>query len=206
MKNLSLLTLLFSIIFTSCYTLVLKDGRKFRASNLAADKTTVYAMDTTKFVRRPFKVSDYTNKTAYYNGKRMIVPMRGADLKAFTGTTGKYYLYFLNPTCSGTVSTLKKLDSLSKSGYNMIIVSERMEYEVIDRRFAKTNFAQYPYYTIETEDYSNYLLWRKVGFLQEACPECYEQSPDKIPSAYLLLIEDGDVRFINYSSDENILK
>ena len=203
---LKLLIVFISITCTGCYTLTLIDGRNYTVWNLAKDQVPENAFDTSKFIKQPFRVSDYTNKRAFINDKRVIVSLRGTDLKAFSNTKGKYYLHFLNPTCSGAPYSIHRLDSLSKAGYNIITVSNRRSYNVIDRRLGKTNFAQYPYYIVDAADYTDYLLWREVGFKQEACPECYAKCEDHIPVVEFILIDDGVVKFIEYYSEDNPIK
>lgn len=163
-------------------------------------------MDTSRFVRRPFSVSDYINKQPVYNGKRVVVPIRGYDLKEFKGIEGKHYVYMINPTCPGSIEPLRKLDSMSKNGHNILIVSSRMEYDLLHKRYDKTSFRNYPIYVMEADDYTQYLLWRDIGFAMEACPECYKALPNKQLRPALILIDNGIVSYIKYDSEEDILR
>lgn len=205
MKYLPLI--LFACIFsTGCFTVTLQDGRNARFNNLAKDEATNKPLDTSKFIKQPFRATDYINNVATINNKRVIVPVRGRDVKTLAAIDGKYYICFWNPTCPASVPKLKRIDSLCRAGINILLVSERMEYEHINKRLSSTKLAKYPMYTIETEDYTDFLLWRQIGFTQEACPECYKDLPEKHLSVTSILVENGQVRFIAYNSPDNIFR
>ena len=207
MKSLPIIFIILSaILFQSCQTYVSGNGKKYRQFLPAKDRTQSNGLDTGRFTKQPFNLSDYTNKVAYKNNKRIIVPLKGGDISALVNTKGRYYLYFWNAGCGGTTDEIHKLDSISKHGGQVFIISMRSSYDVIDRILSTTAFSQYPYYTIEDKKYSNKLLMRKIRFIKEACESCYEQYKDELAFADYILIENGTFKVIMSSSETNMLK
>lgn len=198
--------ILLCLLTASCHTFVLSNGKKMRQLAPVRDNTPGIQIDTNKFTRHAFRLSDYEDKNSHHNGKRIVVPTLGTDLTALVNTNDKYIVFFLDPRCPSSIPDMHKLDSLSKTGYQIVIVSLRSDYGMIDRRLAKTNFSQYPYYTIEDEKYTNILLRKKIEFIKELCSSCYEQYKDDLTFAEYLLIENGKVIVLFDNSENNILK
>lgn len=198
--------ILLCLLTVSCHTFVLSNGKKFRQLAPVKDNTPGIQIDTTKFTRQAFKLSDYHDKNSHHNAKRIVVPTLGTDLTALVNTNDKYIVYFLDPRCPSSIPYVHKLDSLSKTGYQIVIVSVRSDYGMIDRRLSKTNLSQYPYYTIEDEKYTNILLRKKIEFIKELCSSCYQQYKDDLTFADYLLIENGKVMVIYHTAENNILR
>ena len=163
-------------------------------------------MDTNRFTKQQFDLTDYNNKLAHKNGRRIIEPVEGFDVRAMVDTKGRYYLYFWT-TCPGTLPDIHKLDSLSQKGEKVMIISLRNNYELIDMILSKTHFSQYPFYTIEADRYTNILLIRKIKFIKEACATCYNQYKDDLAVADYVLVDSGVITPImfNEKSGVNVL-
>jgi hypothetical protein len=134
----------------------------------------------------------------------MIEPMEGADLLKLAKLQRRYYVYFFDPVCPGSAAPVRKLDSLAKTGENVVIVSLRNNYEAIHATLRKTAFSQYPYYTIENKKYPTVLLQRQIKFIKDACEECYSEYKDEVAGADYMLIENGTIRPLFYN--DNIIK
>lgn len=207
MKSLPIILIILSaILCQSCQTYVSGTGKKYRQFLPAKDLTSSTGLDTSRFTKQPFNLSDYTNKVAYRNNKRIIVPLKGMDISALVNKKGRYYLYFWNAGCRGTSDDIHNLDSISKNGGQVFIISMRSSYNVIDRILSTTAFSQYPYYIIEDKKYSNKLLTRKIRFIKEICNSCYEQYRDDLAVADYILIENRNVTVVMYSSETSMLK
>jgi hypothetical protein len=185
------------LLIASCQTFTLSDGRKYRQFAPAKDRISPNEFDTSKFARLPFNLTDYTERRAHHNNKRVIVPLRAADMRILEATKDEYCLYFWNATCSGTAPAIHKMDSLSKSGKNVLIVSLREDCDVIDNVLSQTNFAQYPYYVLESRNYSKVLLLRQRDFIREACSTCYEKYKDEVIFTNYFIVQNGtmELRF-----------
>lgn len=194
------------MLTASCHTFVLSNGKKMRQLAPVRDNTPGIQIDTTKFTRQAFKLSDYLEKNSHHSGKRIVVPTLGTDLTALVNSNDKYIVYFLDPRCPSSIPDVHKLDSLSKTGLRIVIVSLRSDYSMVDRRLAKTNFSQYPYYTIEDKKYTNILMRREIEFIKELCNTCYEEHKDFLAFTDYLLIENGKVTVVFDNSEYNILK
>lgn len=192
----------------SCRTYVSGNGSKHRQFLPSKDRAAISDIDTNRFIKLPFSLSDYSNKVAYKNGKRIIETIEGADLSIIANTKGRYYVYFWNPVCPDTRVDIHKMDSLSKKGENVIIISLRSNYDIISNKLAKTAFAQYSCYVLEAKRYTDVLLIRKIRFTKEACESCYVKYKDDLAVADYLLMENGNITPIMYNdtTNTNILK
>lgn len=190
----------------SCITFNHADGSKMRYINPATDHIPASAIDTTKYIRKAFKIEDYQGKTAYTDSKRIVVPLTGKDMKALAATGETYYAVPYNPTCPASIRYIEIMDSLSKVGYNILPIGYRRDYEAINRRLGHTNFAAYPYYTIEDERYTDILVIRELKFFKEANPEYYRKYRDDLLGVSYLLIENGTITPVFYNDEQNILK
>ncbi len=204
MKSLIVLTFVAAMLGESCQTYTSANGGKYRQLNPAKDKTDLSAMDTGRFIRQRFDLSDFTNKVAFRNRKRIIVPVEGSDVRAMVNTNGRYYLYFWNPGCPATRSEIHKMDSIAQKGESVMIISLRSNYEVIDTILGKKHFSQYPWYTLEADRYTSKLVVRKIRFIKEACPTCYEQYKDDLAVADYLLLENGTTKPVMYNDSGGI--
>lgn len=200
MKNLIIALFCFSLFGSSCHTFTSANGEKHRQFMPAKESRSIGELDTSKFVKQDFLISDYTNKIAKRNGKKIIVPIEGKDISSFLPLQQRCYVYFWNPVCVGTLPDIRKFDSLSKAGENVVIVSLRKDYTTIDKALHKTSFSQYPYYVIEDEKYTRGLLVRKIMFSKDACPSCYTQYRDDLAIADYLLIENGTIKPVLYNA------
>ncbi len=162
----------------------------------AKDKIALQALDTSRYERRPFLLGDIASKTLHINGKKIIEPIVGDDISQMIKTRGRYLLYFWNPGCPATLPEIHKMDSISKTGENVIIISIAKKYDVIESTLSKTSFAKYPIYSIENSSYSNILLVRKAAFIKEACSQCYATYRDELIFTNYLMIENGTVTAI----------
>ena len=207
-SNIIILVFVWVVLTSGCQTFINKDGKKFRMYNMAKDRLKAGDIDTSRFVRQSFSVSNYSGKVATMGKKHIVEPLEGTDVKALAKTGGAYYLFFCNPTCPGMGRKIRRLDSLAKTGVHILIVNYRRDYGAIDRLLHRTSFGQYPYYTIEAEKYTNVLLVRQMKLIQDACEFCYAQYRDDVGAAELLLLENGNIVPIMYNdnTDKNILK
>ncbi len=196
-----------ALLAGGCQTFINKDGKKFKVYNMAKDRLKASDIDTSRFVRQPFNVADYTDNVAMIGSKHIVEPLEGPDVKALAHTEGTYYLFFCNPTCPGMGPKIHRLDSLAKTGKQILVVSYRRDYAAIHRLLHKTSFEQYPYYTIEAEKYTTTLIIRQMRIIQDACEPCYAQYRDDLLGTVLLLLESGNIAPImfNDKSDKNIL-
>ena len=130
--------------------------------------------------------------------------MSGKDVSKMMEKVGRFYIYFSNPVCPGTVSPVH----LAGKGENIMIISMRTDFDAIDRLLGKTRFGQHPYYAIAGEDYSDLLLRRKIMFIKDACATCYELYMDDVNWVDLLLLKNGIITpvFYNDTTGINILK
>ena len=187
MKRLRFLLLLVgTVCSTGCYTYTSSSGKKHIQLFPVKEKLLADDMDTSRFVQQPFVLSDYNNKIGYRKGKKVVEGLSGNDLQTFAATNGRYIVYILNPQCMGSMQEISKLDSLSRNGVNVVIVSMRNNYRAIDHALGKTTFAAYPYYTILNRKYTSILLEREKGFKSDACKNCY-QGADMAAANYLLI-------------------
>ena len=206
MNNLSsIIIALFCIVCASCHTFTFSNGKKYRQAFPTKDKSSLSTLDTSLFTWQQFQLSHYTEKQGKLNNKRIITPLYGSDLKKLPAK-GKYYIYFWNPTCVAGTVHMKILDSLSKQGENVIILSLRNEYELLNRKLSRTSFAQYPICIISGERSSNILLQRQVNFVKEGCSYCYEQYKDDLIFAQYLVVENDSVKVVFDTSAESILR
>gem|GEM_PF-2680351 len=187
----------------SCRTYVSGNGSKHRQFLPTKDRAAISDIDTNSFIKLPFNLNDYCNKVAYKNGKRVIETIEGTDLSTIANTKGRYYVYFWNPVCPAARIDIHKMDSLSKKGENVIMISMRSNYDIISNKLDKTSFAQYPCYVLEAEKYTDLLLVRKIRFTKEACESCYEQYKDDLAVADYLLVENGSITPIMYNDTTN---
>ena len=205
MKTLIIFTCTVALLCSACQTYTLSNGKKHRMLFTARDKTDG-SIDTTIYCKQQFNVADYDNKVAFNGKKRIIEPIEGADVQKLVNTKGTYYLYFWNQVCPHTLNDIHKLDSLSLKGANILIVCLRKNYVAIDKVLGKTNFAQYPYYTIEADRYTNMLIRKKIKFSKEACETCYDVYKDDLAVADYLMITNGKIQPVLYNESPNILK
>jgi len=180
------------LLCTSCQTFILRDGKKHRQFAPAKDRTSG-KYDTSFFVRKHFEVSDYFNKTAFYQNKRIIISITGNDIKQLTLTKEKYYIYFYNPTCPSTCESIKGLEEKLANGENVLIISYREEYSEINKRLIGTKFAQYPYYVLANKKHAEVLLLKARDFIKDACSPCYDKYKDEVAFAEYLLIQNGAI-------------
>ncbi|MBN9485234.1 MAG: hypothetical protein J0H46_17910 [Bacteroidetes bacterium] len=189
----------------SCHTFNLSNGRKHRQLFPAKDHIVAQQYDTSKFIVRPFNLSDFENKIAHRDNRRIIEPITGSDIRSIINIKGKYYLYFWNPICRGTSPDLHKLDSISRLGISIMIVSLRRDYDQMDKLLRHTSFSAYPYYTIEN-DRTQILLVRKINFIREACNTCYERYKDDLAVADYLSFGDSTTRVLFFPECPSIAK
>lgn len=189
----------------SCHIFNLSNGRKHRQLFPAKDHIVAQQYDTSKFIVRPFNLSDFENRIAHRDNRRIIEPITGSDIRSIINIKGKYYLYFWNPICRGTLPDLRKLDSISKLAVPIMIVSLRRDYEQMDRLLRNTIFAAYPYYTIE-DDRTQILLVRKINFIREACNTCYERYKDDLAVADYLSFGDSTIKVLFFPECPSIAK
>lgn len=200
MKNLAM-PLVLLLLCGSCQKFVLSNGKIHRQFLPVKDRVSRSNFDSTKFTKLAFNLSDYTGKVAYRDSKRIVSPLTGSDIKTLLNTKKRYLLYFWNPGCPGSRSEIYHLDSISKRGERVFIISMQRNYALIDRILSKTDFSQYPYYTIEEEKYTNTLLLRKIGLIRDACDSCYDQYKDDLAIAEYLLLESGRVKVVMHKND-----
>lgn len=171
----------------------------------AKDKVGASGMDTNRFTKQSFDLLDYTHKVAYNNKKKIIEPIEGTDVQLLANTKGRYYLYFWNAGCPGSLSDIHKLDSLSGTGINILIIYLRKNYKAIGHTLGKTHFSQYPYYTIEADKYTNIIAFRQINFIKDACATCYKQYKDDLLAASYILVENGTIRPVFYQDSLNVV-
>jgi hypothetical protein len=181
------------LLFTaSCQTFTLRDGKKYRQFAPAKDKASG-EYDTSIFIKKPFELIGYSNKTGFYKNKRIITAIEGDDVEQFAGTGGKYYIYFYNPTCASACESIKKLEEKFNDKENVILISYREEYDAIDNRLTWTKFAQYPYYVLANKKRANILLLKQRDFIKEACSNCYDKYKDEVAFAEYFIIQNGTI-------------
>lgn len=194
LKNRLLLpVLLIALLLSGCQRYVTPGGRSHWQLFPAKDKIRASDMDTSRYVIRPFDVEAFSNKISRKGGKKIIEILYAADLKKLAQHGGRYRLYFWNPTCVQTQKTIRYLDSLARTGEQVMIVSLRRDYDVIDHKLGKTVFSNYPYYLIDGMDESKVLTVRHIRFIRKACEDCYRQHRDNLAVADYLIVENGTV-------------
>lgn len=194
-------TIILVLILTlqSCQVYVTDNGRKHRQLFPAKDKSIATALDTSRFVRKPFQYP----ASPMQDGKRVVMPVTGEDLGSLITAQDRYYLYFWDPTCKGALLEAYKFDSLSRQGLKVLIISLRKTYEAIDRNLSKTTFFQQPYYVIEDGRYSETLLLKKIRFMKDLCNDCYERYKDDLAVADYIVIGKGSVDVVMYNDEDN---
>jgi hypothetical protein len=197
-----LLALLAVTLFQSCHTFVGANGSKQKKLFPAKDRTGSLSLDTSRFIKRPFDITDYVNKKGFDNGKKVIEPIEGVQLQQLANTNDRYILFFCYP-CPANRARIRKLDSLNE---NVLLVWLTTGHNIIDSTCRKTRFSQYPYYTVDAKKNSKILLERKIRFTKEACPQCYEQYQDEVMFAEYLVVENGAIRMVTENDSANILR
>jgi hypothetical protein len=206
MKNLVTLTVLIAMSLGSCTTIVTRDGKKHRQLFPARDKSNASVFDANRFVMQSFDISHYANKVDSVGGKKLIELIDGKRIATLAKSSNRYYIFLWNPGCSGNFSTVKKFDSLARLGNNVILVSLRTEYEMIDRQLRNMVFSQYPYYVIDAKKYSNIIASRQFMFVSDACEGAREKYRDDLAVVDYLLVENGKVTPVVYNDPANILR
>lgn len=198
--------LLLSLFFgsTSCRTYISSSGKKYRQFAPVKDKTQEYQIDTLKYAIKKFSIQDFVNKRSFIDGKRIIVPVAGLEVKKISEKIGRLYVYFWNSGCSGTNDEILMLDSMSQSGIPILILALRHNYDVIDAELEKTYFRNYPYYVVKSN--TNYLADRQIAFIKDLCIECYKKDADEVMFASYLLIDKGQTEVLFMNSENNIFK
>lgn len=203
--RLIVVTALAGSMLVGCQTFIGKSGTKRRQWFPVKDKTNASEFDANRFEKRTFEIVDYKSKMGFHGWRKIVVLIEGKDLKQLVSTNERYYVYFWNSACPGTQVNIRKLDSMSKKGMNILVVSLRANYNTIDYELKGTQFSKYPYYTIEAERYSNLLIRRQVDFIREACKSCYDDYKDDLGMADYLLIENGTIRPVWFNDRQNVL-
>ncbi len=159
----------------------------------AKDRIKSDYIDTVSYYRQNFNYSNYTQQISTINKKRLVETLDGEDLIMLANKGDEYYIYFWIATCSHTSSDIMTLDSLAKTGMNVIIASLVRDYELANYKLENTIFSKYPIYSVEEQRYSNILLERKARIIKEACPECYDKYKDSIAGIQYLHIKDSRI-------------
>jgi hypothetical protein len=192
-NSLHLPILLIALLLSGCQRYVAPGGRSHWQLFPAKDKISASDIDTGRYVIRPFDSEAFSKKVSRKDGKKIIEILEAADVKKLAEQGARFRLYFWNPTCVQTHKTIRYLDSLARTGEQVMIVSLRRDYDVIDRKLGKTAFSNYPYYLIGGMDESKVLTVRHIRFIRKACEDCYRQHRDNLAVADYLIVENGKV-------------
>lgn len=196
----------FSVFLLSCTTFVRSDGSTYKQFMPSRDRYSPDNVDTSNFIKAPFLQVDYYNKDSYKNGKKSIQPIRPEDISIFIESGKLLYIYLWDSHCPQSLVDIKKLDSISRSGKPVMVISLRFNYNQITEKLKNTVFANYPIYTISEDAKSNILLQRKAQFIKGICTTCYQQYGDEVHYADYLVINNGKVKAVYYNSENNMLK
>jgi hypothetical protein len=206
MKVSPAIVVLVIVCSVSCQTFINANGDRHKQFLPARDGVHLAGTDTSRFAIEQFN-QDHFYTPAFNNKKHLVVPLSGEDISELARTGVRCFFYLWNQGCPQTAADVLKLDNLAKQGEKVLVISWRHDIGRTDNVLKKTYFSEQPYYVIG-EDYSDYLLKRKIDFYREACPSCYDQYRDDLAVADLLLVENGKVNIIMYydSSDLNLLR
>ncbi|MBE2290758.1 MAG: hypothetical protein IAE95_14485 [Chitinophagaceae bacterium] len=190
---------------SSCQTYVTSSGKKHRQLFPATDKAAISAIDTGKYLLLPFSAADRSNRLTHKNGKRVVQMIRPSDVVHLAESKESYIIYLWDSKCPATQKKIHTLDSICGSGVNVIVASMRYSCEAMDVRLRNTNFSRHPLYIIAPETRSGRLLVRKVSFLKQCCPTCYDKYKDDLALADYLYLANGTVTAVMYTDKGNVL-
>ncbi len=202
----SLLYLLLFLFLNSCHTFITANGSKHRQLFPVRVKDDKLVIDTNKYHLQHFSYANFENKSGFAGAKKLVEIISGSDIDDLKTRSGKYCLVFWDPQCPKSTSTIRKCDSLLKTGEKILLVSLMNDYELIDRRLKSRLFNAYPYYAIGNTYDSKVMLRRKIIFIKQCCPDCYKSNRDDLAVADYLLIENGNIQTILYNHPNNILR
>lgn len=184
-----------ALLFSSCLTLHMGNGKKYRQFAPVKDKSNPEQYSKIQFVKKQFDVNDFVKNEGNENGKHVIVPLEGKDLlnnQSLEGT--QVFFYF--PHCPASAAAVKKADSVAGMGIRVMLIATTSEYDKINKLLKNTAFYKQPYYVIENKKYSNIVIRKSVNFIREMCEPCYEKYKDELDFADHILIERNRVEII----------
>lgn len=192
------------LALSSCQTYISANGNKHRQLFPTKDKGSINDLDTSRFVRKPFQDVGF-NTVDTRSSRKTVVPVSGTDLKALIEKDSEQLIYFANPGCPATAADIRKLDSLAKTGQNIIIVSLRKSYDRIDVLLRNTAFSKAPYYVVEDDKYGDVLLVKQIRVIKDLCESCYTQYRDDLAVAEYIIVGNGRTEVILYNDERNVM-
>ena len=198
--------LLFAFLLSGCETLKLSDGRKKQIFSPVHAKNISTEGIRKKYEFSSFKIDDFEKNVGSVMGKRSVQFVSPSDVELALNRYPQSYFYFWNSSCSGTATPIKILDSLSRTGEKVFIISLDNYLEVSERRFLGTVFEYLPIYVLNDELYSSSVNKRHIQFIKKVCPQCYEKYRDGVAYSEILLLSNKKVEVLMTKDSRNPIK
>lgn len=199
--------ILYAVILLACVgcqTFITSTGKRHYQLFPTKDYSSVH-YDTLRYIKQRFSEADFTNKSSYRDGKKLVEVISGEDILRLAATGGRYIIYFWNP-CPATTQNIRRLENLSKAGTNVIIVSLRNDLQLIDDNLKQTHFSRYPYFLCDAGNTSTIVLIRKRDIIKKACASCYEKYKDDIVLTDYLLLEQRRIIPVWHNNEMSIFR
>lgn len=184
-----------ALLFSSCLTLYMGNGKKYRQFAPVKDKSDPEDYSKTRFFKKQFDANAFLKNEGIEKGKHVIVPLEGKDLLNNQSLEGTQ-VFFYYPHCQASAAVVKKADSIARTGIKVMLIATTSEYERIDALLKNTIFYKPPYYVIENKKYSNIVICKRVNFIRDMCEPCYEKYKDELDVADHILIGKDAIEII----------